>query len=357
MNGLLALFLSAAPAALPPPGQAVRILPPRQFPGWQSQNVVYPCVVADGAGYRMFYTGSASEQWNDSVAEQWVTGYVTSTDTLTWKHRESYEQVLFARKLYEGDLLDPAEMAAAFDSMHASGACVIKDGALWKAWYTGWNGQTEHLGNGITRKINFRIGYATSSDGTQWTKTAGSAGAGAVVGLGDPGEPDAKGAAHPHVLKTGGSYRMWYEAYDGQTWRILYATSADGVSWSKQGLALGPGGSGVKDEQGLRNPLVFSRGANYELWYQGRSNSAPNYHILRATSPDGITWTKVSQEVVLHPTPPLAGDESILADSAIVQPDNSVQVFFAKETISNQNMTYGTVKIRNYSIYTEVVNP
>ncbi len=347
-------------AALPPMGTSAKILKPTFFPGWQCHNVCYPFVIPEpGTGrYRMYYAGSATEQINDSFADQWVTGYVTSAaDTTAWTYPINYEQVLFARRFMEGDVVDRDETASVFDSIYAIGACLMVEGSTWKVWYTGWNGQTEPTGPGTCKKINFRIGYATSPDGIRWTKVADSAGAGAVLGLGQAGEADSKGAAHPHVMKISGAYRMWYEGYDGTTWRLMAATSSDGQAWTKQGVVLNPGGAGSLDERGLRNPLVLSRKGSYELWYQGQSAAAPNYHVLRATSPDASTWTKATGEVTLHPDTALTGDESILVDSAIVQPDGKVQVFFAKQTTSSRTATYGTLTRRSYCIYTEVVNP
>jgi hypothetical protein len=353
------LWAGAAGGALPPVGTAAKILSPRQFPGWQAQNVCYPFAFHDpSAGhYKMYYAGSGTEQVNDSVWDQWVTGFVTSADTIAWKFPENYEQVLFARRLMEGDVLDPSEQAAVFDSIFAIGACLMKEDATYKLWYTGWNGQTEHVGSGISKKVNYRIGYAASPDGIRWTKATGGAGAGAVLGLGAPGELDAKGVAHPHVLKIGTNYRMWYEGYDGNTWRLFKAASTDGVNWSKQGVALNPGNSGSLDARGLRNPMVIQRKGKYELWYQGQSNSAPNYHVLRATSTNATAWTKVSGQITLHPDTPVSGSEQILVDSAIVQADGSVQVFFAKETSTTKTVTYGSIANRSFHIYTEVVNP
>ena len=102
------LAVDAAWATLPSVGSAVEILPPRNFPGWQSQNVCYPFVYQESDGtYRMYYSGSGSEQWNDSNWDLWVSGYLTSTDTTTWKYPDNYEQVLFARRFMEADLVDP----------------------------------------------------------------------------------------------------------------------------------------------------------------------------------------------------------------------------------------------------------
>ena len=224
-----------------------------------------------------------------------------------------------------------------------------------------------HRGGGLTDKINFRIGCATSNNATQWTKVPGSAGAGAVVGLGTG--HDAKGAACPSVLKEGSTYRMWYEAYDGTARRILYATSSDGITWTKRGLALDIGGANTSDELGVAGPVVIRRKNRYELWYQGQGKSAPNYRILRAVSNDGNTFSQLD-EIALHPSPAVSGSERIHVHSAIVQPDNKVQVFFAKEKTTARNAGYCIQNVRpenvhsetvtqnrGYGIYTEMVDP
>ena len=349
--------------------KGVRILSPRFFPGWQAQNVSYPFVLYDDnrpGHYKMYYAGSSSTQVNESLWDQWVTGVVTSSDAVNWRYPDNYEQILFARKFMQGDVVNPDEQAKIFDSVFAIDAFVLKEGFAYKCWYTGWNGEIQHKGGGLSKKINFRIGYATSPDGLNWTKAAGSAGAGSVLGLGSGNEPDAFGAEDPYVLKENGTLRMWYVGYDGNIRRIHYATSTDGVNWTKKGVVLGPGGKNQSDELGTQNPVVIKRFSQYELWYQGQSTSSPNYHIMRAVSPDGIAWTKAG-EVVLHPVAPepswpwssisLTGSEKIVVGNIIVQPDNSCQIFYAKQYTANRNATYAVLSAPLSFIYTERINP
>lgn len=352
-----------------PSGFGSCILAPRFFPGYQQQNVSYPFVLRENsASYKMYYTGTGTCQLNDSAWDQWMTGMVTSTDSITWKFPQDYQPVIYARKFLEGEVADPAALSAEFDSLFAYGACVLKDGATYKSWYTGWNGDTEYSG-AISNKVNFRIGYATSSDGVEWTKISGNAGAKSVLGPGPAGQQDIKGVGQPYVLKEGSTYRMWYEGYTGAVWRIFYATSTDGVNWTRHGLALDTT-PGSLDALGLRNPVVITRNGKYELWYQGQNPSAPYYHVLRATSLDGgLTWTKAG-EVVLHPvSPPKRGwlgepdwDGSeaaspIHVDSMFVQQDGSCQVFYAKQYRQVWPRAYGSMPERGFHIYTEVVNP
>jgi hypothetical protein len=91
------------------------------------------------------------------------------------------------------------------------------------------------------------------------------------------------------------------------------------------------------------------------MWYQGQSVAAPNYHVLRATSPDGLTWTKAPSQVSLHPDDALDGSEMIHVDSVIVQPDGSAQVFFAKQNSKTETVFCGTIQTKQYYIYTEVI--
>jgi len=62
---------------------------------------------------------------------------------------------------------------------------------------------------------------------------------GRFCGLGTAGGAESKGVAHPHVLKEGSVYRMWYEGYDGQVWKLFYATSTDGIAWDPRGTGAG----------------------------------------------------------------------------------------------------------------------
>src|SRR5262249_28740349 len=160
---------------------------------------------------------------------------------------------------------------------------------------------------------------ATSPDGLVWTKHESAAEQGAALGLGAPGEVDSLAAAHPSVIKEGATYHLWYEAYDGAAWRIAHARSADGVTWTRDGAGLSPGEGDALDARGARAPVVRKTGAGFELWYQGRSRGAPSFHVLRATSTDGKSWTKDAREVVLHPDPPLSGDERVHVGSVVPQ--------------------------------------
>ena len=145
------------------------------------------------------------------------------------------------------------------------------------------------------RSTGDRPYLAVSSDaGLTWT--CGNSG-NALLPLGGTGTWDANRIAYVSVLKEGATdYKMWYSGrdatYDGN-WAIGYATSSDGVSWTKDGSnpVLTGGSFGAWDSHMVREPSVVNVGGTYHMWYTGVSNW-PYFHIGHATSSDGITWTK-----------------------------------------------------------------
>ncbi len=349
-------FASAATLASIPQGGSVRVLAPTGFPTWQTWNVAHPFIVREGERLRMYYSGSGATQMNDSVTDVWAVGVATSEDGRRWAYPEDYEPVLLPRRFREGEVVDPASARGSFDALGAFGPWVVKIGGTLRLWYTGWDGSTETTAAGRTTRTGFRIGLATSTDGTHWTKLAGAAGAGSVLGLGAAGAPDAKGASHPSVLAASGSLTLWYEAFDGQVSRIGRAVSQDGLHWTKAGLALDPGGSGAPDELGMARPVVFARGGRLELWYEGRGRAFPAFRILRAVSPDGRAWSRAG-EVPLHPAPSLEADERIQVGSVLVEPDGTCRVFYARQLTKRRSAAWGEVTTREYHIFAETVNP
>jgi len=336
---------------------AVRVLSPTLFPGWQTRNVADPVVVRDPVrGLRMFYSGSATEQRSDAAWDLWATGAATSGDGRRWTWVDGgYEPVLVGHLFHEGEVVDASVRSAAFDFLEARAGSVRREGARWWMWYTGWNGDDRAMGRGRSEKVHFRIGAAVSADAVRWTKRPGPSEAGAVLGLGPAGSLDAMAAGSPAVIRDGPSLRMWYEAYDGTTWRIAEATSTDGLAWTKAGVALEPGRAGALDERGARHPVVVALARGYELWFQGRSASVPPFHVLRARSADGRRWRKLEGEVVLHPDPPATAEEEVRVGSVLARPDGARDVYFAKETTAARTLAFGTVSRRTTAVYAEVV--
>lgn len=197
-----------------------------------------------------------------------------------------------------------------FDSVNVSSVNVIKDGSLYKMWYAGWDGSRG------------RTGYAISSDGVNWTKFTGAGASGSVL---EPGTGfESQQVVPTSVVWDGSMYRMWYTASNGVTPTIGYAISSDGISWAKNPspvLSSGPGGFDVSN---VASPSVILDGGIYKMWYRGMDVS----HIGRigyATSLDGISWTKVPGDKTGGSVLDLgSGFDNTYIDGARVYKDNSV---------------------------------
>lgn len=117
--------------------------------------------------------------------------------------------------------------------------------------------------------------------------------------------------------ESGNGYRMWYHAWADGEYRMLYATSTDGIHWNKPPLGL------VEYQGSTENNILFHRthenhnpqiihtpwekdpARHYKLIYYEYGRTPPNFTTsgyLGMTSPDGIHWTDVT------PTPVLLAD-------------------------------------------------
>jgi len=132
--------------------------------------------------------------------------------------------------------------------------------------------------------------------GSGWVRS----GSNPVLRPGLPGAWDDEGVSHPCVVKDRSIYKMWFAGYDGSVWRIGYATSNDGVLWTRDvgNPVLAVGQSGSWDESDVGSPWVIKEGSGYRMWYVGR-NRAGQSGIGVAASADGVLWTKMGVNPVI----------------------------------------------------------
>jgi predicted GH43/DUF377 family glycosyl hydrolase len=96
------------------------------------------------------------------------------------------------------------------------------------------------------------------------------------------------------VLRENGKYRMW------GSWRpkrsLALFESADGIHWSDPKIVLSPN-SATDWESDINRPSVLHRADGYHLWYTGQAHGKS--WIGYATSPDGVVWTRQSDRPVV----------------------------------------------------------
>lgn len=140
------------------------------------------------------------------------------------------------------------------------------------------------------------IGRAYSSDGIIWTIDTNSP----VLSPGSSGSWDETAVAAATVIKEGSSYKMFYHGWSDPwgPWHIGLATSADGINWVKHLNPVIYSAGGM--EYQLAPSCVTRIDSTYYLYYSGLN--LPFTDIRLATSVDGINWTKYSGNPILAAT-------------------------------------------------------
>ncbi len=242
---------------------------------WDGKRLVKPAVIRDGAEYKMWFDGR-------NLLDEARVGLATSSDGVSWTRL--------------GDpVLSYATGAWDRNARAEHAPFVLKEDGVYKMWYEGANR------DGIRH-----LGYATSTNGIDWTPYPGNP----VLEAG-PESYDQGGAAHGSVLNDGSTYKLWYHAISKEGVIIAYATSADGINWTKQRPVLEsqPG----QWDTNLWGPSVLKRDGIYWMWYAG-SGPAQQPAIGVVTSTNGITWTRFLAGPVVTETQPI-GDPHVISDS------------------------------------------
>lgn len=165
--------------------------------------------------------------------------------------------------------------------------CVIKDGDIFKMWYTGAD---DWLFSGPPSKI----GHAWSTDGIVWNRSE------ANPVLESEFLWEGTYLIGCAVIKDDDLFKMWYGATSNPmsaSTIIGYATSSDGIIWTKHPtpvLELGP--ENEWDDGIIQPSTVIKEGDIYKMWYWAGRPGFPFEQSMpqsgMATSTDGINWTK-----------------------------------------------------------------
>lgn len=111
---------------------------------------------------------------------------------------------------------------------------------------------------------------------------------------------DGFGIGHS-VIKSGNGFKMWYGGSSSSNPEsgsaIGYATSADGINWTRySGNPVFKGMPGSWDEMGVGVPVVLQDGNILRMWYLAGPSGPDGGKFGYATSADGVHWDR-------HPSP------------------------------------------------------
>lgn len=175
--------------------------------------------------------------------------------------------------------------------------------------------------------------YATSPDGLKWTKNA----ANPVLKPGAQHEWDGIHTRCSAVLFDGQVYRMYYMGTGANTReQIGLATSSDGIHWQKyqHNPVLRPGAFGAWDQVLVYHPEVFLDGGKFYMWYAGYNGAIVRGGL--AISSDGIQWNKHDNNPVLDIGVTGAWDDySVWPNGGIARRDGRFYLLYSASSSNN----------------------
>mgnify|MGYP000462153508 CR=1 FL=1 len=153
------------------------------------------------------------------------------------------------------------------DPFSISYPCVLPNGNGFEAWYGSnlqWGAKPETM--------NHVIKYATSSDGILWERHG-------EIAISLIGSEYA--LSKPCVIRDPDLYRMWY-SHRGESYRLGYAESHDGRSWTRKDAEVGvaPSPSGWDSEM-ICYAHVFDHGGERMMVYNGNGYGLTGFGLAR----------------------------------------------------------------------------
>lgn len=156
---------------------------------------------------------------------------------------------------------------------------LLREGETYRMWFS-WRPKQS-------------IALAESKDGLTWSEPTIVLGPDKATGWEDD-------VNRPVVIKHDGKYRLWYTGQaNGKSW-IGSATSEDGKTWVRDSdrPVLSPEQPWENVAVMCPHVLYDEQRQLYRMWYSGGEQYEPNA-IGYATSKDGLTWSKEKNPVFL----------------------------------------------------------
>jgi hypothetical protein len=144
---------------------------------------------------------------------------------------------------------------------------VLRDGHRFRAWYVSAIGWNDVNGRTYPRYI---VRTVDSTDGLTWPGTGP-----VCIDL----EGDEFGIGRPWVVRDADRFRMWYSIRSQtRPYRIGYAESADGIQWTRRDNAVGISASESGwDSQMICYAAVLDVGKHRYMFYNGNGHGASGF--------------------------------------------------------------------------------
>lgn len=169
---------------------------------FDESGVSYPWLIRENNELLLYYVG-------------WTQGGIGGF----WTHiglAKFNEQLQVFERLSNVPILERTDS----EPICSGSCCVRKEDDEWKIWYTSFDRWQE------TDKLRhyYNIKYATSTDGVNWQRKG-------IIAINFKDSTEYS-IAKPMVIYENSIYKMWY-SYRGEHYKIGYAESKDGINWSR----------------------------------------------------------------------------------------------------------------------------
>ena len=253
-----------------------RIFEPAGQAPWIVTHAALAVVDPIDQGYRVYFC-SRDQHGRSQIGY----GHLTIEDSVTRLDRISPAAVLRPGPL------------GAFDDAGVTSACLVHHSGRSLLYYTGWS-------RGVSVPFYLQIGVAVSEDDAEYRRIS-------LAPLLDRSAVDPYLTASPWIIVEGSLWRMWYvsgtgwENVDGQirhSYHIRYAESHDGLFWTRTGVVCIDYAAG---EFAFGRPcVIFDKElGRYRMWYSVRGDT---YRLGYAESDDGIVWERRDWDAGLSPS-------------------------------------------------------
>ena len=280
-----------------------------------------PAVIHEDSCYRMWYVGFCG------ATQKYTIGFALSGDGINWlKHGD--QPVL------------KEDAQSSFDSSWVWVSCVVPADGGYRMYYCGSNG------------TSLKLASALSRDGIVWERSNENP----ILPPGPPASWDGVSTYAASVLQISpGDYRMWYSGQNsGAVSEIGYATSVDGVHWTKHaGNPIVTRGSlGSWEEEGVYCPRVVYADGKLHMFYLGRDRYDRG-RIGYAFSTDGISWKRYSMNPVLYAD---AGsyDGGNIIDHSVLYENGVYRIWYSLFTNARWQIGYAISESRPVDVETEL---
>ncbi|VEP11254.1 conserved hypothetical protein [Hyella patelloides LEGE 07179] len=217
---------------------------------FDENGVSYPCLVKHQDKLRLYYTG-----WMPTVLTPF--------------------QNHLGMAVQQGDIFQRFSRAPILqrtneDFLSIGSVCVQFDEGIWKLWYTSfinWGNEPD------AAKHRYIIKYATSEDGINWIRDN-------QVCI-DIQNKEEHSICRPTIFKYQNLYHMWY-CYRGDYYKLGYAFSEDGINWTRsdRDIRITLSDTGW-DSQSQCYPNVFRCGEYLYLLYCGNEYGREGLGLAR----------------------------------------------------------------------------